>query len=211
MVFNHVGYTSHLDGKKNLVTDCGSQGFKSPFLMGLSTGEQKTTFLTLEKSEGITLALANFFSETQKSLPAYAIIGRVHFDPISCSYLVTPPIHGENINLHSEKYWAKTEERPHCHAFIFGVVIREAGRKLFSPQILSKAFYKNPLDKSQSDFLSHTHAILMNNHYSKTSEKKNQWDANPADVLGVRHIFNTSVIKQGQFAIFEIESLLIEQ
>lgn len=185
LVLNHVAYMSYLNEQSQLVTLQGQTGLMSPFLMGLGTECTPVETIHFKNSEKITLNA--FYEKTGNDFSAYGVAGSVLFDPLECSYLQKPPIFGENINEHVEKYWAKTEVIPQCVANIFGVVIRDKGHNVLPKELLEKAFYKNPLEKNKTSVISHTHAVLLD--------------------AGARHIFTQSIIKEGVFSIFDISDI----
>ena len=205
VVLNQIGYTSHVNDSQ-LLTIKGEAGLKSPFLMGLEKEETPSALVKVESQKGIELD--HLFESMGPQLHAYAFVGCFLFKTLSCSYLKKPPIFHENINENMEKYWAKTEKNPLCSAYVFGVVIKEKGRPMFSPEFLERAFYVNPLEKNKGSLLSHSHAALVETSPSFRELKKDlrfYETLNPSLVTGVRHIFTDSIVKEGLVALFELK------
>jgi hypothetical protein len=210
VILNQIGYTSYVDAKEALVTVQGKKDLKSPFLMGLTKESKPSSFLQLNYPEG--MVLHQLQEQLGNGLLAYAYVGCLLFEKLACSYLKVAPIHGESINDHAKKYWADTEEHPQCYAYLFGVVITEKGKENFSKEELGKAFYVNPLEKNQGGILSHTHAVLVKTSpsFSTLKDNLNFYDTlEPASVVGARHVFTQSVVKEGLLAIFDISTIEI--
>lgn len=225
LILNQIGYSCHLKNKGNyqvknrvndkaefitdqLITDKGSFGLRSPFLMGLQLECQPKDLLDIDYPLGITLN--ELFEEMGKGLLAYAFVAWFSFKELACSYIKKPPIFKENINEHFVRYWAKTEEYPEQNAYVFGVVIKEAGKQHFPPEILQKSFYINPQEKNQGVLLSHTHAALIDNSTSFLELKKDSYfyeKFDPNAVIGIRHVFTQSTVKQGFLALFDITKI----
>jgi|GEM_PF-2431040 len=204
IVLNQIGYTSYVNPFSHLVTVKGEKDLKSPFLMGIEKGESPSALLHISLQEKLTLE--QFFKRIGEHHHAYAFSGCLLFETLSCTYLKKPPIFQESINEHVEKYWATAEKHSPAYAYVFGVVVTDKGRNAFSPELLGKAFYVNPLEKNKGDLLSHTHAALIDTplvfqdlqtdlHFYKAVD--------PSLITGVRHVLTDSVMKEGLLALFE--------
>lgn len=205
IILNQIGYTSHVNAHTHLLTTKGDMGLKSPFLMGLEKGEHPSALVQIDLQEGIVLD--QLFERLGERFHAYAFLGCLLFETLSCSYLKKSPMFHEPINDNVEKYWAKTENHPLCCAYVFGVVIKEKGRHNFSNDLLERAFYVNPLEKNQGETLSHTHAALVETPLFFSDLKKDLRFYETLDsslVTGVRHIFTDSIVKEGLVALFEL-------
>jgi hypothetical protein len=208
VILNQRGYSTYVNKENRLELDQGEQGLRSPFIMGLEPECQPSSLFHIQCPQGI--ALSQLFQDLGDEVPAYAFVGSVLFKELFCSYLKKPPIFSEPINENVEKYWAKTEELHQCHTYVFGVVIKEKGKESLDPDLLKKAFYINPLDKGQGNFLSHTHAALIEKPLDFADQKANiefykKFD--PRQVEGCRHLFNQSTVQEGVLAFFELREI----
>ena len=208
IVLNQVCYISRINEQADLVTNKDTTGLRSPFLMGIEKDECPATLLHINCQEGIVLN--ELFERMGEGLHAYAFVGCLLFETLSCSYLKESPIFNEPINDNVEKYWAKTENHSQQYAYVFGVVVTEKGKDLFHEEELQKAFYINPLEKNQGEILSHTHGALVKGSPSFTSLKKDLHfykTLEPSLITGVRHIFTHSMVKEGLLALFDIREI----
>lgn len=205
IVLNQIGYNCYLNHENKIITNKKLLGLKSPFFMGLQLDSHPTNLLEINYQDGI--ALNGLFEQLGKELHAYAFVGSFLFKNLACSYLKKAPIFKENINENSDKYWATTEEHPETYAHLFGVVIRESAKQNFSTETLNKAFYINPLEKNRNSTLSHTHAVLVKNavNFSELKKDDHFYEKLETDSeVAIRHIFTQSIVKQGLFALFNL-------
>lgn len=222
IVLNQIGYSCHLNNQGELITDKAAVGFRSPFLMGVELDSQPSSLLEINYQEGITLnelfndigfTLKNAktrLNDVEPTLKAYALVGCLLFKNLACTYLKKPPIFKENINQQVEKYWAKAEDHPDCYVYLFSVVIREAGQKHFSSNLLEKAFYVNPQENNQGTTLSHTHAVLLREPISFSALKQDfqfYEKLDPEFNRGVRHVLTQSVVKEGLLALYNFRDI----
>lgn len=205
IILNQTGYTSYVPPHAHLRTTTGTNGLRSPFLMGIEKGGHPSALLQIDLQKGMDLE--QLFEQMGQRFHAYAFVGCLLFETLSCSYLKKSPTFREHINENVEKYWAKTEKHSPCYAYVFGVVIKEEGKQNFPHALLQRAFYNNPLEKKQEGTLSHTHAALVATPPFFTSLKKDlrfYETLEPSLVTGVRHIFTDSIVKEGLIALFEL-------
>lgn len=208
VVLNKMGYSSYLDDKNQLIIRTGTTDLKSPFLMGLENDCQPSKLLEINSPRGIMLN--QLFNTLGEGLLAYAFTGCLLFENLQSSYLIKPPIFNEPINDNVVKYWAKTDEHTQCYTHLFGVVIKEQGKKTFSSEILQKAFYVNPLEINQNEILSHTHAVLIKETLPFQTLKNDFrfYENNaPTSIMGIRHVFTHSIVKSGLLALFDISQI----
>ena len=208
IVLNQIGYTCYLSNLGHLETNNSPKGLKSPFLMGVGKGQHPSTLFHIRSQDGIILN--DLFKQLGQGLLGYAFVGSLLFETLACSYLKKPPIFGESINENIEKYWAETELLSPCMAYAVGVVITEKGKLHFPTENLSRAFYLNPLEQTSGALLSHTHAALVDELPSFNNLNKDRLfyeDIDPSSVIGVRHIFTHSVVKEGLLALFDIREV----
>lgn len=204
IVLNQMGYTSYLNPSSHLVTVKRAQDLKSPFLMGIEKGERPAALLHINLQEGLTLE--KLFKRIGEQHDAYAFTGCLLFETLSCTYLKKPPIFQESINEHIDEYWATAEKHSPAYAYLFGVVVTEKGRNAFSPELLGRAFYVNPLEKNKGDLLSHTHAALIDTPlvFPDLQKDLHFYEAvDPSSVTGVRHVLTDSIVKEGLLALFK--------
>ncbi|MBX9786095.1 MAG: hypothetical protein K2Y08_02035 [Alphaproteobacteria bacterium] len=208
IILNQVAYTSHLNNEGSLETNTYKEGLKSPFLMGLGKEQHPSSLFHLESQKGILLE--DLFKQLGQGLLGYAFVGGFSFKTLACTYLKKAPIFNEPINEHVKKYWAETEYLSPCTAYVFGVVITEKGKQHFPPENLNKAFYLNPLEQNSGEILSHTHAALVKKlpTFNRLKEKQFFYEkVDASSVIGVRHIFTHSLVKEGTLALFDIHEM----
>lgn len=208
IILNHIGYTSHLDKNGKLVTIHNPVDLRSPFLMGLLKQCHPKKLFYLNFEEGITLN--DLFNDLEPTSTAFAFVGSFLFKNLACSYIKKPPIYRENINTHADRYWAKTEFHAGCNAYLFGVVVKEKGKKTLPKDILGKAFYSNPLEKNEGSLLSHTHGVLIEGAPSMVQLKKDLKFYEHLDIssiMGARHVFTQSVLQEGVLSLFDISDI----
>ena len=121
-----------------------------------------------------------------------ALAAHAHALDLTGIYLKRPPIYGENINNHRDQYWSEVEHFKSVAVFLFGVVMPQTLK--FLPEIVERAFYKNPFEKRVQTFDSHTHAAIF------AGDR----------ITAVRHVLTSSSIREGKLALFPIESIVSE-
>lgn len=188
-----------------------SSDFSSSFIMGIQKGDSPSALYHLKEPEN-SLPLQEIYEELALLYPlGFAILGWVECERAHATRLKKPPVYNENINDLRALYWTLDEQFLAQNALIFGIVLPQSATESYPPSILSRGFYRNPLDRGVSSLLSHTHMALYDQtdfmFWKNLSEPFNM-DLTP--ISGVRHLATHSTLEKGSFVLFALNKILAD-
>jgi len=206
-ICNGCAHVCFIDETGKLKTGMNPRPVKTPFLMGITQEMHPNILLHAAFKE--PKKLETIYSNLVDEYPlGFACLIDGLFSSLASTYLKKPPIYGEKINEHEDKYWAHTEHLADQRAVLFGVVITAEGKKKFTPNKVTKAFYQNPKEKSSASFMSHTHGGFINEPLKIPAELNSFFSqVSSYQIEGVRHILTQSICKEGVIAVYKIEEL----
>ena len=194
----------------------GSQGpitetqslVRSPFLVGVAS---MTPDLFLPWDPALPTPLSSLYAELLHQCPqGFLMVAYGVFSSLKATYIQAPPTKGENINEHSDKYWALLEEYPHQTACVLAICLPSHATPWLSFEELNRVFYHNPRETSQQPaFFSHSHGALLAEAMSNPPSSSAELMAviSKSQTTGIRHISSGSSLLRGALGLFHLTSL----
>lgn len=202
LIINGVSHISWMQEGK--LRNGSEKEAKAAFLMGVDPSQPAG--ILVHQSDPISLE--DLYSDLAKKHPSgFAIVGSFLMDRFYGVYLKRAPIYGENVNDKHETYWSHEEEYQRAPVCIFGVVIPSSAKKTFPPEVLERAFYQNPLDKTKLPFDAHTHAALVSTLTTANDAGHFQHSLSRLRPTTIRHALNKSTINHGTYLILPLTAL----
>ena len=197
-VLNHIAWGTTVSDAGEVLTEKKEQKLDSPFLLSIDIEREPQALKTYT-----SLSVIEIFSELSQNFKlGFAFFADARFGVFEGAYLKRSPIYHESVNVHHSQYWEHCAPLEDVHAFLFGIVLTDEGKKALPH--FERGFYHNPAEQSHSTFTSHTHAALCERHALPISYADLQQLSISTAISGVRHFLAQSVIKEGVFALFDL-------
>ncbi|MFZ4099974.1 MAG: hypothetical protein ACOYKZ_06595 [Chlamydiia bacterium] len=181
---------------------------RSPFLVGVSS---MTPDIFLPWDPASPTPLSALYAELLHRCPqGFLMVAYGVFASLKATYIQSAPTKGENINEHSDQYWAPLEEHAQQTACVVAICLPSHATAWLSIEELNRVFYHNPRETSQQTaFFSHSHGALLAEAMSAPPSSSAELMAviSTAQVTGIRHVSSGSTLLRGVLGLFHLTSL----
>jgi D-alanyl-D-alanine dipeptidase len=209
MIFNGQVYIKLPGDKNSVIIENSEVLLKTPFSVGIETGNAPTTIYHFKSKKGKTIGeiYQNILSRYNGTL---AIFAQASFSTLETTVLCKPPIFKELMTApeNKDKYLAYQRENGPVQAICFGVVT--AQQNLTDSPLLNKVFYVNPEAKIQGGYLSYTQLLKVEHTLNLSPRRPLEEifaEAGQARVKDLRHLLDQSICTEALLVVYQINEI----